>query len=42
LGLLILFVLPALAKLGTSYLFTGYALSALIMAIMGLTLYLKR
>ena len=41
LGLFILFVLPLLARFGESYLFYGYDLAALTMAVMGLTLYLK-
>jgi len=41
LGLFILFVLPLLAYFGDNYLFYGYDLAALTMAVMGLTLYLK-
>ncbi len=41
LGLFILFGLPLLARFGDPYLFWGYDLSALTMAVMGITLYLK-
>ncbi len=42
LGLFVLFVLPLLAHFGAHYLLWGYSLSALMMAVMGITLYLKR
>ncbi len=42
LGLFILFVLPLMARFGNPYLFYGYDLAALLMAVMGITLYLKR
>ena len=41
LGLFILFILPILAKFGKTYLFVGYDISALIMALLGLTMYMK-
>ncbi len=42
LGLFILFALPVFSYFGKQYLLWGYDLAALIMSLMGITLYLKR